>query len=100
MRLVLTERRAIAILIAAVAGVFLHGAYPFPATVPVLSLIRLQSPAIYAVVHLSYVGFLFTTPLIAASVLLSSGYVFLYKPTVGEVIPTLSSYPYFTNAAE
>ncbi len=100
MRLLLTERRAIAILIAAIAGVLLHRAFPFPDAVPVLNLVRLQTPAIYAVVHLSYIGFLFTTPLIAASLLLSSGYVFLYKPEAGEVEPELPAYPDFTNAHE
>src|SRR6185437_10681633 len=94
------ELRAIAILVAAVTGVLLHLAYPFPAAVPVLNLVRLQTPAIYAVVHLSYIGFLFTTPLIAASLLLSSGYVFLYKPEAGEVTPELPPYPDFTNANE
>lgn len=100
MRLLLTERRAVAILVAAIAGVCLDRAYPFPAAVPVLNLIRLQTPAIYAVVHLSYVGFLFTTPLIAVSIVLSSGYVFLYKPEAGQVTPELPPYLDFTNAAE
>jgi len=94
------ERRAIAILAAAIAGALLHRVYPFPTAVPVLNLVPLQTPAIYAVVHLSYLGFLFTTPLIAASLLLSSGYVFLYKPEAGEVTPELPPYPDYSDADE
>lgn len=66
----------------------------------VLNLVRLQTPVVYAVVDLSYIGFLFTTRLVAASLALSSGNVFLYKPGAGQVAPELPPYRDFTNTGE
>ncbi len=42
---------------------------------------------------MSYTLFLFSTPFIVASVLLSTGYIFLYRPSSAETVPNLPSYP-------
>ena len=49
---------------------------------------------------MSYTLFLFSTPFIVASVLLSTGYIFLYRPSLAETVPDLPPYPDYSNTPE
>ncbi|MGH9533534.1 MAG: hypothetical protein ACRD2E_01600 [Terriglobales bacterium] len=98
-RFLFRERAVISVLVAAAAGVALERWRPFPQPNPVLGLIALRTPGVYEGLRFSYTLFLFTTPLIAASLALSTGYIFFYRPASGEItqccrlIPTTRALP-------
>src|SRR4051812_24696673 len=76
MRAVLEHRAIVSLAASAVAGAAgLHG-YPFPSDHPVLALIRLERPLVFAGFTYSYAVLWFTSTFFIASIGLSSIYIF------------------------
>lgn len=75
LRFVVLERGAFSVLVADGAGAALEHRWPFPQHNLVLALIELRTPAIYDGMHFAYTLLLFTTPLVMASAVLSTGYI-------------------------
>ena len=78
---VLASKGTVAYLLALATGITLFFRWPFPQDDLVLYLIYLRKPYIYYFFKYSYTLFLFTTPYIGYSLLLSGLYVFAFRPT-------------------
>ena len=78
---VLASKSLVAYVLACVTGLTLYFRWPFPEDDLMLHLIALRAPNIYAFFKYSYTLFLFTTPFIAYSVILSGVYIFAFRPT-------------------
>ena len=78
---VLASKGVVAYLLALATGITLYFRWPWPQDNLVLYLIYLRKPYIYYFFKYSYTLFLFTTPYIGYSLLLSGLYVFAYRPT-------------------
>ena len=76
----LTSKDLTAYVLAWATGLTLYFRYPFPNRDPILRLIALREPAIYEGTRYIYSLFLFTTPYILFSVVLSGLYVFALRP--------------------
>lgn len=93
MRGIVESRFLISFIVAAsvwAAGWFLK---PFPGDNPVLELIHYYRPAVYHGIRWTYVAMWFTTPLIAASILLSLAYIFISKHESRSHRGQLAPYP-------
>ena len=77
---ILASKDLTAFLLACATGIALYFRWPFPADDLVLRLIALREPVIYDGIRYSFRLFLFTTPYILLSVLLSGLYVFALRP--------------------
>lgn len=97
---VFRERLQISFLLAAFAFAVLHSAWPFPEHNLVLALVRLRRPQVYQIFWVSYTTMLFTTPWILASLLLTTAYVFFYRPGTAKVRPVLPQFPDYSQAPE
>lgn len=75
-------------------GTFALRHWPFPSEQPLLALVGVERPGIFAAIHWSYVAMLFTTPLVMSSVATSLAYIFLGRAS-GEArpVPHLPPYP-------
>lgn len=100
LRFVFLERGALSVLIAAGAGAVLEHHWPFPQHNLLLALIQLRTPAIYDGLHVAYTLLLFTTPFVIASAVLSTGYIFFYRPDSREITPVLPPYPDYRQAPD
>ena len=90
----LIEYRAILSLgVSAACGIVLQSLYPIHDENPLLRLIALERPAIFQGLVWSYNLFLYTTPFIAASILLSLAYVHFYAPDINRTAGPLPEYP-------
>ena len=78
---VLASKGLVAYVLACATGLTLYFRWPFPADDLVLHLIALRAPAIYLGFKYTYTLFLFTTPYIAYSLVLSGLYIFAYRPS-------------------
>src|ERR1051325_5153456 len=76
----LASKDLVAYVLACATGLTLYFSCPFPSHDPVLRLIALRAPAIYEGIRSIYSAFLFTTPYILFSVVLSGLYVFALRP--------------------
>jgi len=77
---ILASKALTAYILACATGLTLYFKWPFPAHDPMLRLIALRDPFLYRAIRCSYTLFLFTTPYILFSVLLSGLYVFALRP--------------------
>jgi hypothetical protein len=66
---------------------------PFPASDPVLLLVRTQRPGIFAGFQWAYTTMLFTTPYALSSLLLSLAYIFVLKQGRRRTLAKLPQYP-------
>ena len=73
---ILNSRNFVACLLAAATGMALYFELPFPTENVFLQLMALRAPLVHDGLFYSYNLFLFTTPYIAYSILLSGLYVF------------------------
>ena len=73
---ILNSKTFVAYLLAAATGTILYFVLPFPRENVWLTTIRLRAPTTYAAIFYAYQLFLFTTPYIAFSVVLSGLYIF------------------------
>ena len=78
---VLASKGVVAYLLALATGITLYFRWPWPQNNLVLYLIYLRKPYIYYFFKYSYTLFLFTTPYIGYSLVLSGLYVFAFRPT-------------------
>ena len=77
---VLASKNLVAALLACATGLPLYFRYPFPADNLVLRLIAIRDPSMYRTFIAVYTLFLFTTPFILYSLVLSGLYVFALRP--------------------
>jgi hypothetical protein len=94
---VLASKGLVAYVLACGTGLTLYFRWPFPANDLMLHLIALRAPAIYLGFKYTYTLFLFTTPYIAYSLVLSGLYIFTQRPSRPPKARELPPYP---NAAE
>src|SRR5258708_19679398 len=66
--------------LACATGITLYFRWPFPENDLMLHLISIRAPLIYAAFKYTYTLFLFTTPYIGYSLVLSGLYVFAFRP--------------------
>ena len=78
-RIVIAYRLMLSLGVAASASIMLHAFWPWPASVALLHYFALQRPYLYIVIAHGYDLFLFTTPFLFCSVLLSLMYVHIYR---------------------
>jgi len=96
-RRVLREKNFVACVLAAITGIVLYFRYPFPEQNFFLELIFLWARPVFQGFKLSYTLFLYTTPYIVYSFVLSGLYIFTLKspprPKAGKppVYPTTSN---------
>ncbi len=76
---ILSSRSFVAFLLAAASGLVLYLKFPFPSANPMLAIIGLRSPAVSASLIYSYTLFLYSTPFILYSGMLSGIYIFAGK---------------------
>ncbi|MEI9978246.1 MAG: TraM recognition domain-containing protein [Edaphobacter sp.] len=81
-RIVIAYRLVLSVGVAASASIMLHTLWPWPASVPLLHYFALERPYLYIAVAHGYDLFLFTTPFIFCSMLLSLLYVHVYRREV------------------
>jgi hypothetical protein len=77
---VLSSKDVAAYLLASATGITLYYQIPFPADDLMLRLIALRQPIIYEGFRYTYTLFLFSTPYIAFSLILSGLYIFAFRP--------------------
>jgi hypothetical protein len=78
---VLASKGIVAYVLACATGITLYFRWPWPQNDLVLRLIELRAPYIYLFFKYTYTLFLFTTPYIGYSLVLSGLYVFAFRPT-------------------
>ena len=77
---VLASKDTFAYVLACATGITLYFCWPFPTSDPVLRLISIRAPLIFACFKYTYTLFLFTTPYIGYSLVLSGLYIFAFRP--------------------
>ncbi|MEI9978217.1 MAG: TraM recognition domain-containing protein [Edaphobacter sp.] len=88
-RIVIAYRLVLSVGVAASASIMLHTLWPWPASVPLLHYFALERPYLYIAVAHGYDLFLFTTPFIFCSMLLSLLYVHVYRREIEAVAGSL-----------
>ena len=91
--IVIAYRLVVSVGAATSASIMLHTLWPWPATVPLLRYFALERPSLYMVVARGYDLFLFTTPFLLCSMLLSLVYVHVYRREVEATAGSLPSLP-------
>jgi hypothetical protein len=89
----LASKGLVAYVLACATGITLYFRWPFPENDLVLHLISIRAPLIYAGFQYTYTLFLFTTPFIAYSLVLSGFYVFAFRPNRKIKPMPLPAYP-------
>jgi len=89
----LASKGIVAYVLACATGITLYFRWPFPENDLMLRLISIRAPLIYAGFKYTYTLFLFTTPYIAYSLVLSGLYVFAFRPTRKIKPMPLPTYP-------
>ena len=90
---VLASKGTVAYLLACATGITLFFRWPFPESDLMLQLISIRAPLTYACFKYTYTLFLFTTPYIAYSLVLSGLYVFAFRPNRKIKPMALPAYP-------
>ena len=93
LRILLESRLVLSIGISVAAGIILRNVYVWPEAHPLLRLVALRKPALYVVASHGYECFLFTTPFLFCSMLLSLLYVHTYRRELEQVAGLLPTYP-------
>jgi len=89
----LASKGVVAYVLACATGITLYFRWPFPENDLMLHLISIRAPLIYAGFKYTYTLFLFTTPYIGYSLVLSGLYVFAFRPTRKIKPMPLPAYP-------
>jgi hypothetical protein len=89
----LASKGLVAYVLACATGITLYFRWPFPQNDLMLHLISIRAPLIYAGFKYTYTLFLFTTPYIGYSLVLSGLYVFAFRPTRKIKPMPLPAYP-------
>jgi hypothetical protein len=89
----LHSRQLVASFLAASTGMVLFFRHPFPEQNLFLQLIAIRSPVAFGFLKYSYTAFLYTTPFIAFSVILSGFYIFALKAQANIRSGKLEPYP-------
>ncbi len=89
----LASKGLVAYVLACATGITLYFRWPFPENDLMLHLISIRSPLIYAFFKYTYTLFLFTTPYICYSLVLSGLYVFAFRPNRKIKPMPLPAYP-------
>jgi hypothetical protein len=92
-RTLVTHRAVVSLTASAVAGAIGLQAYPFPGQHPILGLIRLEAPTVYASFAYTYAALWFTTPFFLSSMVLSLGYIFVTSRAQTPAVQPLPPYP-------
>lgn len=92
-RILMAYRLALSIGVAGAASIVLHALWPWPDTVSLLRYFAMERPALYMVVAHGYDLFLFTTPFLLCSMLLSLLYVHVYRREIEAAAGSLPSLP-------
>ncbi|MCP5111827.1 MAG: hypothetical protein GY953_13435, partial [bacterium] len=92
-RRIIESRLLLSWLFSAGVGMALYFRAPFPGGHPLLRLIDLNRPYIFAAVKFSYVTMLFTTPFIAFSMAFSLLYIFVMRQKADVELAPLPHYP-------
>src|SRR5229473_5508840 len=90
---VLASKGLVAYVLACATGITVYFRWPFPENDLMLRLISIRAPLIYAFFKYTYTLFLFTTPYIAYSLVLSGLYVFAFRPNRKIKPMPLPAYP-------
>jgi hypothetical protein len=93
MRLLIEHRAAISLGTSALAGAMGIAAYPFPASDPLLGLIRVAAPGLYALLSYAYVTVWFTTPFVVVNVLTAFLSIFVNRHEAAAYAGALPPYP-------
>src|SRR5581483_11506475 len=93
MRYAAENRFFISFLFAGSVGIAMFLRWPFPTDDPLLRMIWLQRPAIYAGIRAAYTVMMFTTPYMIAAFALSFTYIFAMKQERRRVAGKLPPYP-------
>ena len=89
----LASKGLVAYVLACATGITLYFRWPFPENDLMLHLISIRAPLIYAGFKYTYTLFLFTTPYIGYSLVLSGLYVFAFRPNRKIKPMPLPAYP-------
>ena len=92
-RRIIESRIFLSWLLSAGVGLAIYWRVPFPGTHPLLALIELHRPYIFAALKFSYVAMLFTTPFIAFSMTFSLLYIFVMRQKAEVALAPLPPYP-------
>jgi hypothetical protein len=96
-RRILQEKNFIAFGLAAITGIVLYFRYPFPEENFFLELIFLWARPVFQGLKFSYILFLYTTPYIVYSILLSGIYIFTLKTPPRPKAGKPAAYPTTSN---
>ncbi len=90
---VVAYRIVLSVGVAAASSIALHAIWPWPAAAPLLRYFAMERPSLYMVVAHGYDLFLFTTPFLVCSMLLSLIYVHVYRREVEAAAGSLPLLP-------
>jgi hypothetical protein len=93
MRVLLQRRVALCLAASTVIGAFGLHAWPFPADNPILDLVRLERPLVFAGLAYTYAAVWFTSTFFLASIAASLMYVFVTRTDTPESVVPLPPYP-------
>src|ERR1700722_585080 len=93
LRPLIEYRLSLSLGVSAACGIVLQSLYPIDEANPLLRLIELERPAIFHCAIVSYNLFLYTTPFLLISILLSLTYVHFYAPDLNTDAGPLPPYP-------
>ena len=93
LRMILDARALVAMLVAAGVGTWGVSTHPFPAQNVFLQIVALRNPHVFQFLGYTYATFWFTTPFLAASVLLSMFTIVAYHRLPGPRAHPLPRYP-------
>jgi hypothetical protein len=93
MRYAIENRSFISFLFSCGVGLALFLQWPFPGGDPLLQIVLLERPRIYAGIRLAYTVMLFTTPYMISAFMLSFVYVFAVKQERKQTAGKLPEYP-------
>jgi len=93
MQKILSSKNFVACLLAAATGMTLYFRVPFPEENVFLQVMALRSPSIFFFVKYSYTLFLFSTPYIGYSIVLSGVYILVLKRAVEFARAACLSFP-------
>ena len=81
MRTIAEHRVVLSLAVCAFVGAIGLRTYPFPSDNPILGLVRLERPAVYASFAYTYATLWFTTPFLLTSIAFSLVYIFAARRT-------------------
>ena len=93
MRALFEHRGMLSMALGVACGAIVFTRFPFPAENAFLQMIALDRPGIFSAVCWAYQLMLFSTPILAWSVLFSGAYIFTFRPATTRTSGSLPRYP-------